>query len=559
MKRVFEKSIVLIFSIMLILLLATCQNPFLVDATKLYKVTFETNCDTKIDSYRTAKIESIKELTKADYEFNGWYTNAAFDGEPVAFPYELTEDTTFYAKWVSKYCTVIYYDNKTMLRTDAKIIRGTRLTKDQLPELTKPDGKEFDGWYTSKDFDGTSVSFPYEVKTDTIFYARWLKTLTFYSTEISSSYNYNNGVLTLDSDYDKFIFKGESSAVFSNLCIKPTSANQVLLFDNFSFSSSKATPLIESAFDISIEYKGTNKLSSTSSSAVSLIKSIGIIEINGDGNSSLELHPNATTTADCAIIRASRVIINGGNFIIKGSNGRDGNSYEINGVNGSTGIRADVEIKNNAVVTISGGNGGKGAQGSSGEPGEQGSKSAWIYTNGGQGEDGKSGKIGGAGGNGGYAIYGKVKVESAKITLYGGKGGAGGVGGTGGNGGTGGSCTAWYSTGGTGGRGGNGGSGGAGGNGGNAVYGNVEVESAEIVLSGGNGGKGGNCCNGFDTHVGSGGKAGNGGKGGTRGNGGNAGIVDKQQDTTVNLTAGESGSVGDVGKSGNDGFIGDIV
>ncbi|MBE6349432.1 MAG: hypothetical protein E7062_01575, partial [Spirochaetaceae bacterium] len=115
MKKKFANISTLVFFVVVSLYLFSCQNSFLSDVTKQYKVTFETNGGTEIASYRTGKIESSPKTTKSDYEFDGWYTNSSFDGNAITFPYELKTDLTLYAKWISKYCTITYVDGKTVL------------------------------------------------------------------------------------------------------------------------------------------------------------------------------------------------------------------------------------------------------------------------------------------------------------------------------------------------------------------------------------------------------------------------------------------------------------
>ena len=104
------------------------------------------------------------------------------------------------------------------------------------------------------------------------------------------------------------------------MCIIVSGQNTKLVFENFSFSSTKAFPLIESSSDFVIEYKGTNKLSSSTSNNLSLIKSLGKITIKGnDKNSKFELQPNTVTnsTEGSIGIEANKVIIDDGNCNIR--------------------------------------------------------------------------------------------------------------------------------------------------------------------------------------------------------------------------------------------------
>lgn len=496
-----RKLALLVFCGVFAIFLSSCKNPFLANADGKYQVSFVTNCNTEIASYRTDKIESIQKLTKEGFEFDGWYTNSSFEGVPISFPYEVTQEITLYAKWLNKDNIVyIYPDN-----------------------------------YKENNVD----------------------------------YVYSNGILSISTEKERIVFNG----TFNDLSIRLNKANAKIIFDNFILNSSKTSHLIESSFDFSIKYNGSNKLSSSSSTLDSLIKSSGTIEIKGNENSSLELQPNATTTStDCATVKANKVIINSGILKIKGSDGEDYSTDikgKITGRNGASGIEASkTVVKNDAKVTIEAGKGGKGAQGITGNP--QGSQPTQIdlpWSTGKTGGSGGDGGTGGSGGNGGNAVKGDFFAESGKIVLSGGKGGTGGEGGSGSKGGKGQQVTAWWSTGGTGGPGGAGGLGGTGGTGGNAIKGNFSAESGEIVLSGGKGGTGGNGGSGGNggdggnyrdnSTGGSGGRGGNGGTGGSGGNGGNAVIGSiEQKDASVILSEGESGSRGNVGNSGNSGSSG---
>ena len=469
--------IILVFSVLLVTFFMACQNSFLADATKQYKVTFETNGGSSIDSYRSGKIETSPETTKTGYVFDGWYTNSSLEGDLITFPYELKEDTTFYAKWIEK---------------------------------------------------GSILTFNFEdCESNTDFINR------------CKEYGYKNGILELNSDKELFVFKGSDSQsiVFNDLCIIMAKPNRKLVFENFSFSSSKSSPLIKSSFDIMIEYKGTNKISSSSYDKVSLIKSLGLITFKGtDNNSSFEIQPNAVTSSEEGSIgvEANKVIIDGGNFVIQGSNGVDYSENDTSGTsgrNGSSGIRATKTIiQNKASVTITGGNGGKGAAGSQGKTGEDGIEKDGLFDSGPtQGGTGYTGGNGGNGGNGGTAILGNLEVKfGCNLVLTGGNGAQGGKGGKGGTGGKGGWSNIWGVRSAKGGTGGTGGTGGKGGTGGDAISGSFNCEDSIAILTGGDFGIGGDS-----------GDAGNGGAGGDAAGWGGG--------------AGEAGDLGKSGKPGNSG------
>lgn len=470
MKLNFRKSLILILSALLSVFLLSCKNPFLANADGKYQVSFVTNCNTKIDSCRTDKIESMQELTKEGFEFDGWYTNSSFEGDSITFPYEVKSDLTLYAKWLN-------LDNF--------------LTIDLNSASTFENNSEF--------------------------------------------YSYSNGIMTINPGKDKYIFKGAST----NLCLKfadSWASKAHIVFDNFIFSSSESYPLIESPVALLIEYKGYNELSSSATNSISLINTPKTIEIKTKDNSSkFELKTNIvknSTNGSIAIL-CKNVIINGGNLTIKGSNGWNDNTNGRNGGDGSSGIIAsETVIKNNAVVTIMAGNGADGNKGIDGTPGNDGIiKGTWgeDSTN---GETGNKGESGGNGGKGGTAIDGNLIVESCKdVTLSGGNGGEGGKGGKGGSGGKGGWCSLWGKKSRNGGNGGQGGAGGNGGDGGNAVSGSLINKDSTVYTMAGKHGNGG-----------TGGEAGEAGAGGEhRGQGGGAGAP------------GNPGTSGKSGESGKDG------
>ena len=489
MKKI-GKIIFLLIYVLILVYFVSCQNPFLADAINQYKVDFETNGGTSIDSYRTGKIEFSPETTKTGYVFDGWYANSSLEGEPITFPYELKNDTTFYAKWVEK-GTVIF---------------------------------DFRNCKTNSDF----------------------------VNEIVNKYGncYTNGVLTLNSDKEKIVFKGSDShtTCFNDLCIKLSRINQKIIFENFSFSSSKSSSLIYSTSDIEIEYRGTNKIFSSSPDAVSLIESLETITIkSNDSNSKLELQPNtvSSSTEGSIGVKANKVIIDGGNFVIQESNGinySENDTSGISGRNGSSGIKAtETIIKNKASVTITGGNGGKGSQGIKGDDGCSGSTRDSVEEgNAENGTNGAQGGIGGTGGKGGSAILGNFEVKSGcNVILVGGNGGTGGKGGTGGTGGKGGDNVAWGGGTGNGGDGGRGGNGGTGGNGGDAVSGSFYQENYNdnVYLKFGSKGVGG--------------AGGNGGIGGLKGNANY--VVPPFPECGDGGTNGNPGKIGFSGQHGKDG------
>lgn len=167
MKR-YRVIFILILGICLLSINVSCMNPFFIDATGLYEVTFSTNGGTPIDSYRTDEINEIPYTLLSDHTFFGWYLSSDFQGDAVVFPLKLTEDITLYARWrenftvnfecnggdeISSYKTGVIQESPNTSRTDYFL----------------------EGWYTTSDFSGEAISFPYQVTRPITLYAKWLR------------------------------------------------------------------------------------------------------------------------------------------------------------------------------------------------------------------------------------------------------------------------------------------------------------------------------------------------------------------------------------------------
>ena len=161
-------SVMSAFSVMLVLILSSCENLLLIDEVLLYEVSFETNGGTQIKSFRSCKIEKAPETQKSDATFCGWFCSADFSGEPVSFPYEPTRDTTFYAKWTQKYSVHFVTNGGSEIAAYKTDVITTA------PDTTR-DGYYFVGWYDSSDFGGEQIQFPYYLSESTTLYAKWIK------------------------------------------------------------------------------------------------------------------------------------------------------------------------------------------------------------------------------------------------------------------------------------------------------------------------------------------------------------------------------------------------
>ena len=103
--------------------------------------------------------------------FAGWYLDSACT-RIVSFPYTVTGNVTFYAKWEASAVTTATItldgsrgDDELTFDIDDKIY------EDDLDPGSDP-GYEFEGWYLNDDY-SQKVEFPYTVKGDVTFYAKW--------------------------------------------------------------------------------------------------------------------------------------------------------------------------------------------------------------------------------------------------------------------------------------------------------------------------------------------------------------------------------------------------
>ncbi len=100
--------------------------------------------------------------------FVAWYLNSSFS-ERVVFPYTLNSNVVFYAKWEDKNCLTIQTDIN-----DKKTFYYDQYSEIKEEDIEAPASEEkiFDGWYSDSLF-SEKVKFPYTIKEDTIFYAKW--------------------------------------------------------------------------------------------------------------------------------------------------------------------------------------------------------------------------------------------------------------------------------------------------------------------------------------------------------------------------------------------------
>ncbi|MBQ4587290.1 MAG: leucine-rich repeat protein, partial [Clostridia bacterium] len=132
-------------------------------------------------TYNVETNVALRNPTKADYTFIGWYETPDFSGERV-FSIEKGSygDKIFYARWKlsseGKYAINYNFNGATVVPEDIP----THLTEEDLPltltEVTK-DNCTFDGWYETPDFSTTRIYELTEARVYTL-YARWIEGAT---------------------------------------------------------------------------------------------------------------------------------------------------------------------------------------------------------------------------------------------------------------------------------------------------------------------------------------------------------------------------------------------
>lgn len=160
-----------------------------------YTVTFDHNH--KDSESETASVQYEKTVEApttdpvwGDNQFIGWYDHAE-GGSEITFPYEVTEDVTFYAHWISastKQFTINFdqnYDGPDTNLSPITVIEGNSVTTKKVPSLTSRAGYKLLGWATSPDAT-EALKLPYKPTDNVTLYAIWeLQTY-----QIKFRYNY---------------------------------------------------------------------------------------------------------------------------------------------------------------------------------------------------------------------------------------------------------------------------------------------------------------------------------------------------------------------------------
>lgn len=165
MKR---KLLLILLAVVMVvsLTLAACQD-------EPHVVTFESNEGSRVAPMNVTVIESESDITpsRAGYVFGGWYTSEDLSASSaVSYPYKVTQDITFYAKWISLNQTG--FDVKFQTNGGTEVPSQNTNVIHSSPATTRL-GYEFTGWFTASDCSGNPVTFPYIVPGAITLYAGW--------------------------------------------------------------------------------------------------------------------------------------------------------------------------------------------------------------------------------------------------------------------------------------------------------------------------------------------------------------------------------------------------
>lgn len=163
------------------LLVSSCSNPMLSALKKdngqpsSYTVSFDAQNGTAAATVRVsagAAVSGPVTPIKNGFVFGGWFATASCDGSAISFPYTVSQDITFYAKWTVEATPVtLTYDSNTASLNSVTVNSGTTINAVSTPVNT---GYTFAGWYTNDAFTGDPVVFPFTITLDTRLYAKWV-------------------------------------------------------------------------------------------------------------------------------------------------------------------------------------------------------------------------------------------------------------------------------------------------------------------------------------------------------------------------------------------------
>jgi len=154
-----------------------------------YTIIFNSEGGTTVDNQTVPNNTTINEPvpTKPGFDFEGWYSEQT-GGYKIGFPYTVTSDMTFYARWSSATFT-IYFDSQGGSHVEPQTQKNNATIK--APVVPTKSGYSFVAWFNQVE-GGYRIAFPYIVSRNETFYARWtsFKTVTPEGIKAKSN-NYN--------------------------------------------------------------------------------------------------------------------------------------------------------------------------------------------------------------------------------------------------------------------------------------------------------------------------------------------------------------------------------
>src|SRR5690554_1092302 len=121
--------------------------------TNSYSITFNSNGGTTVSTIKADEDASINKPTnptKEGFTFIDWYTDSSLSTK-VDWPYVVTKDTTFYAKWEEVIIeqttyTISWEVNGSIIRTDSNVVENTVPSYNGTP--TKPSTAQYEYTFT---------------------------------------------------------------------------------------------------------------------------------------------------------------------------------------------------------------------------------------------------------------------------------------------------------------------------------------------------------------------------------------------------------------------------
>ena len=123
--------------------------------------TFNTDGGTDIENVKLDKGEEydLPIPEKAGYEFEGWYTNSNFEGDPVT-KIVANESTTLYAKWTQLAVITLDLDGGSLAQTTLYLKAGQNLLEFMQSYVPTKDGLVFGAWFNGNVELGANTTMP---------------------------------------------------------------------------------------------------------------------------------------------------------------------------------------------------------------------------------------------------------------------------------------------------------------------------------------------------------------------------------------------------------------